>query len=451
MPTALERLTAKAVFDPLAWLRRYAPRSVPARYAPYHRKLVEMPEPGHAQLRAVYRGAAKTTVIRGLVVHGAIRRKARGILLVVATYGKAKEHRQALARLARLAGVSVSTDAEQNLVVIGDVPIWTHTPGGAVRGINWINPATGETIRPNWLIVDDLETRDSARSATQTQEREDWLFSDAMATDESAHPMSTVLLGTPITPNSIVARAMRREPPYEVWDEPLIVPYEDADGNPAWPGQHDPTRRQRTPAITMATEYDMNPLPPGTLLFPEEATAWRDVPAGPFPAVLAVDPAGDGPDATAAALVSLTERGLHVVDAIVFDGQMFDAPAAVVTMCERARGLGWEIAAGLVEAVGVAKYVTRELQRELWFTVTSETPRGGKIDRMLPLTVWHAAGAVSMAPHLKGTRFDLEVHSITQAGQTVTGHDDAPDVLAWACAPLTNGWRTEPPVMHVAV
>ena len=33
---------------------------------------------------------------------------------------------------------------------------------------NWTNPDTGEVIRPDLAIIDDLETRETARSKTQT-------------------------------------------------------------------------------------------------------------------------------------------------------------------------------------------------------------------------------------------------------------------------------------------
>lgn len=455
MPTDL--LDAKAVKSPLWWLRRHVPASVPSQYAPYHRQLVELPEPGESQLRAVFRGAAKTTVVRGMLAHHAGHRRVRGILLIAATFRDCKNHRQALERSAKLAGYPCHSDSDLEMVVINRVPIWTRSPGGAVRGINWTDPYTGDVIRPDLCVIDDLETRASASSAKgdtkkwdkqgQTEKLQTWLFSDALATGDPGHPMRTIMLGTPITPVSLVAKAMRKEPPFDKWLEPLIVPYE-VDGEPTWPDNYDPTLRARMPEITMATEYDMQPLPPGTLLFPPERTQWVDLPANPrWPVVIGVDPAGDGDDATAAVAVARVPRGLHVVDVLHWSGSMDEAPAECGAFVRRVSGHGWNIQGVTVEAnKGAWRFFARDLANDLGGqpAVQTEPPVGSKVERALPLTVWHKAHAVSAAASLASGPFDVEFHSFTQSGVTVTGHDDLVDALVWAAAPLTNGWQHQP-------
>mgnify|MGYP006879619296 CR=1 FL=1 len=344
MATALQRLTALAVKSALWWLKRYTPAAVPTKYAPYHRLLVELPEPGHAQMRTVFRGAAKTTVTRGTVLHAAIHPhvQVKGILLIRATYGDAKGDRKALVRMAQLAGHQAFEDGDEKMVVIGDVPIWTRTPGGAVRGIHWVNPATGETVRPDLCIIDDLETRASARSATQTKNIREWLFSDVLQSGGQQHPLRTIMLGTPITPNCLIAQAMRASEPFDKWDTPLIVPILNADGTPAWPDNYDAGIRDRVPDITWATEYMLDPLPPGTLLFPPQRTVWNTMPASKVhEVIIAVDPAGDGEDATVAVAMCMTPRGLHIIDCLHHTGTMENAPGEVARFVRGLQAEGW--------------------------------------------------------------------------------------------------------------
>lgn len=66
-------------------------------------------------------------------------------------------------------------DAESSGAVIHVVGL-----GGAVRGLNHVDPA-GETVRPDLLLIDDPQDRESARSAIQTSVRLDTLNGDLLA------------------------------------------------------------------------------------------------------------------------------------------------------------------------------------------------------------------------------------------------------------------------------
>lgn len=445
----LQRLTARAVLSPLWFLKRWTPAAVPAEYAEYHKLLVELPEPGHAQMRTVFRGAAKTTVVRGLVLHAALHAHVpvRGILLIRATYGDAAQDRKALVRNAQLAGQQAVEDGVSNMVVIGDVPVWTRTPGGAVRGIHWVNPKTGEVVRPDLCVVDDLETRSSARSQTQTNNIREWLFSDVLQAGGQGNPLRTIMLGTPITPNCLISQAMRGAPPFDTWDTPLVVPIVDDTGSPSWPDNFDPTTRTRVPDITWATEYMLDPLPPGTLLFNRAETRWDALPATrKWELVLATDPAGDGEDATAVVAMCMTPRGLHIVDCLHHTGSSENAPDEIARFVRKLQTEGWHIRGLTFEGVGAWVFMRREVARKVApVPVTGETPTVSKLERLLPLTVWHRAGALSADPRLQGSPWDIEFHSFQHDGQTVTGHDDCSDATAWAAAPLTRGWKLNPP------
>ena len=62
---------------------------------------------------------------------------------------------------------------------------------------------------------------------------------------------------------------MRQEPPFDRWDEPLIVPITSEERVlPNWPEVFDPELELRVPALTWATEYKLETVPAGTLYFP---------------------------------------------------------------------------------------------------------------------------------------------------------------------------------------
>lgn len=456
MPSPSEVLAAQARLHPLQWLKHRTPDAVPSPYAKYHHQLAELPKPGTAQLRCVFRGAAKTTITSGMVVHAAIYRRARGILVVCATFRDCKSARQRITRLAQRAGYPVHNDAEQELTVINGVPIWFRSPGGAVRGINWTAP-DGEIIRPNFCVIDDLETRETARSLEQTTKNETWLFSDALATAGPEHPMAVIMLGTPITPSCLVAKAMRREPPFDVWEPPVIVPIVDADGKPAWPATFREDTLRLVPPITKATEYDLNPLPEGTLLFPSRLTAWRNTPTNSN-MVIAVDPAGGAketkasrnrdPDNTGIVAMCLTPRGLHIADAVCYKGSRVGMPDKVLEVRNRMVAAGHRVFQVAVEAVGGWEFAADTIADRVDPTFTTcEKPIESKIERALRLTLWHSAGAVTASPHLQGSDWDVEFHSWTQEGQTVTGHDDMGDATVWGGAILTDVWQRPIPTV----
>ena len=447
--TRLEVLTARAVKSALWWLKRYTPAAVPTKYAPYHQQLIELPEPGHSRLVCLFRGAAKTTVLRGVVIHSAIHDHVpvQGILLIRATYGDAKADRKALVRWAQMAGHVAAEYGDEHMLVINNTPIWTRTPGSAVRGIQWVNPDTGQVVRPNLAVVDDLETRASARSKTQTDNIQTWLFSDVMQTAGQGDPMRTLLVGTPITPTCLVAQAMRGTAPFDTWDTPLIVPIVDADGNPAWPDNYDAGIRARVPDITWATEYMLDPLPPGTLLFPPSRTVWNSLPASKVhEVVVSIDPAGDGDDATAAVAMCMTPRGLHIVNVLHHTGSSLNAPEEIGRFVRELQEEGWLVIGLTFEGVGGWVHMKREVQKAVApLRVASDTPTMSKVERAKPLTVWHRAGALSVDARLKGSEWDVEFHSFDVDGLTVTGHDDCTDATAWAAQQRTGNWRANPP------
>jgi len=446
-------LRARAVADPLAFAK-LSPNTVPLPFARFHRDLVAWPDtPGTMQARIVFRGAAKTTLTRMLVLWAIITRRTAGVLWIRATSPDADADRQALERLAAMFGLECEVRAREQLVIVAGVPVWTKSPRNTVRGVTYTR-VDGTVIRPTHVIVDDVETEESARSKTQTAQLERFLFSAAFETGTGGRPVSVIMLGTPLSPTALISKAIRREPPFDTWTDPLVVPVVDADGRPAWPDNYDPTRRDRVPAITWATEQLLETVPANTLYFPPDRTVWRPTPPARTVTV-GVDPAGDGEDATGMAAVcrlpadDLSPLGsLHTVAARAWNGRAADAPTEVAAFCRHVAELGHRVGLVFVEANnGPWSFMVDEIAAKVApIDVQFEAPVLSKAERALPFTLWQQLGQWSFDPALRGTEADTETHTFTVDQLTVSGHDDVFDAIMWAAGVETEGATVRPTV-----
>ncbi len=415
--------------------------------APFHEQLVGWLPEGERQIRAVFRGAAKSTLTLGLILWACQTRRTSAVVWVRSIGADAEADREALERLARLAGISVRMYARRQLALIDGVPVFFRAPGGAVRGLKHVTP-DGRVLRPDTAVIDDLETDESARSAMQTERLARWLSADLLGTQGHETPLRVIMLGTPIGPTSLIAKGMRRESPFDTarWRPPLVVPYVDADGVPAWPELYDPELAENMTEDSWANEYLLEPLPPGSLLFPPGRTRWQpSVPAGSV--AIGVDPAVGGRDATGIVTAAMRPDGLVFTAAEAWHGHPEGAIDRIVAQVEAANADGHRVDVINVEAVGAFEYFAAEVARTIpQVPVRWEKPVRDKVTRAVPLTRWQRVGAMSMLDRLRGGPLDVELHSWQRDGQTITGHDDTADAAVWAGGVLTGGYSAEPPL-----
>lgn len=76
---------------------------------------------------------------------------------------------------------------------------------GAVRGLSYASP-DGGVIRPDLVLLDDVQTRESAKSPTQTTERESIITDDVLGLAGPTTEIAAVMLCTPIYPNDLSER-----------------------------------------------------------------------------------------------------------------------------------------------------------------------------------------------------------------------------------------------------
>jgi hypothetical protein len=81
---------------------------------------------------------------------------------------------------------------------------------GALKGLNALT-ADGTPIRPDLVILDDCQTRESAKSPTQTNDRERIVCDDVLGLAGPRTKMAAVFLCTPIYPGDLTERFIDRD------------------------------------------------------------------------------------------------------------------------------------------------------------------------------------------------------------------------------------------------
>lgn len=81
---------------------------------------------------------------------------------------------------------------------------------GAIRGLNILGP-DGEPIRPDMVILNDVQTRESAKSPTQTADREAIVSDDVLRLAGPTTTIAAVMLGTVIYRNDLTDRFLDKD------------------------------------------------------------------------------------------------------------------------------------------------------------------------------------------------------------------------------------------------
>lgn len=113
---------------------------------------------------------------------------------------------------------------------------------GAFKGLN-ITTASGELIRPDMVILDDCQTRESAKSVVQTDDRERIIIDDVMGLAGPETEIASVFLCTPIYVNDLSERFVDRERHPE-WQGSRTKMIEQFPTNMAWWDKYAEVRKQ---------------------------------------------------------------------------------------------------------------------------------------------------------------------------------------------------------------
>lgn len=227
-----------------AFCRTYFPARFPLPFSAAHRQAIERMETctkeGDRFALAMMRGGGKTTIAECAVLHAIMYGLRRFVVLL-----------QATERLAARSLKKIQRELESNELLAEDFPEvcfpvralerivnrargqtldgeptrieWTadgialptvasapssgaivYVAGltGAVRGLSVAGPV-GEILRPDMVVIDDAQTRDSAKSATQTGDRLAIILDDVLGLAGPTVDIAAMNLCTPIYPGDL--------------------------------------------------------------------------------------------------------------------------------------------------------------------------------------------------------------------------------------------------------
>jgi hypothetical protein len=236
-----------------SFARDYFPRRFYLPFSDDHRRVIDRLErctnDGGQFCCAMWRGGGKTSLAEVAVIRAVLYGLRRFVLLVNATealagralkrlmaeletndrlhedFQEATLAVRALERITRrIQGQVWDDDTPTRIEWTADgitLPTW---PGsacsgavvrvagltGALRGLMVLSP-DGEPVRPDLVVLDDVQTRDSAKSPTQTADREAIVSDDVLMMAGPTTAMAAVNLCTVIYPNDLSDRFLDSE------------------------------------------------------------------------------------------------------------------------------------------------------------------------------------------------------------------------------------------------
>lgn len=264
-----------------AWAMKYLPNWFPLPCSPAHRDaaalLQSCTDSGGLGCLAMPRGFGKTSWTLAAVLRALLSGRRKFVVLICATdglaekalrkikreleandlldqdYAEATQPVRALERITRRAmgqvlngkntriewntgGLTLPTSYRRGKATPSSGGI-VHAVGitGAIRGLSVSGP-NGEILRPDCVILDDVQTRESAKSPTQSTDRESIITDDVLGLAGPTVRIAAAMLATPIYENDLAERFLdpQRHPEWrgrrskmlaamptakELWDE----------------------------------------------------------------------------------------------------------------------------------------------------------------------------------------------------------------------------------------
>lgn len=458
-----------ALTKPAAWCTEYLPNAFPLPFGAHHQWLLEVLGPAPRGLRAfggAPRGSGKTSVA---LFANPIRVMAIGshrYLVILAV-----EQDQANSRLDMIA-----KELEKNARLVSDYPnlriirsvegelelaggiIRARGAGTSVRGLIE-HTDSGELIRPDLFMFDDLETPEQARSKLRTDRLEEWLMADIsnLGGPGEVPSLDIVGIGTTLEADALASRALKRTGRFAGWTVASFpAEYRDPVTNvrvAAWPEGQPLSRLDKllTPgsetfigAYTYSKEFLLDPMDREDATIKKAYLRYRKPPEGLGYRSLGIDPASSTQDQRRGDYSALVEVGIDP-EGYVYVTRTWRGWVSKRELFNKAEDwtthhyLGQRVLDGTIayEAVAGFKWGVDEM-RERGLSFRAVNPGGSdKLERLQRIALMYQAGVIYHAPELEGSDFEAELLSFPGA------HDDFVDALVYAVLHCTNAGRRQ--------
>jgi hypothetical protein len=173
---------------------------------------------------------------------------------------------------------------------------WTMGDFTTTQGVSFLAVGAGqsprgsrnEEVRPDKVIISDIDTDEDVRNPDIIQKRWNWFEKAVFPTRSVSKEFQVIWLGNLLAKDCCIARSMEKA------DKVDIVNLEDKDGNSTWPEKNKPEHiariKSKISTAAYQAEYMNNPLSEGDVF--KEMTWGKVPPRNRFPFLIAYgDPA----------------------------------------------------------------------------------------------------------------------------------------------------------------
>lgn len=244
------------------WIRKYLPERVGLEWGEMHLETIarmqQACDEGVQVVVALPRGSGKTTIAEAAVLWAVLTGRRRYAVIVAATHGLAEARIGSILRELETPGALADAypeachaiialerihhrargqllDGQATLIELTKQRLVLPTVGrsrcsgsviqaasldGAIRGLAHRAP-DGSMIRPDLVLIDDPQTRESAHSATQSENREQIINQDIMGLAGPTVRMASIALVTPICVGDLAERMLDKGR-YPTWERVRI-------------------------------------------------------------------------------------------------------------------------------------------------------------------------------------------------------------------------------------
>lgn len=249
-----------------AWKLYYFPKYCYAPPAKFHVKAArrEINNPEWYETRAWARELAKDAVEMMVSIYQALTRRKKNFIFISNSFDKA-------ATLLEPYRINLT----YNERIINDYGIqqnpgsWAWGDFTTTQGVSFLavgadqspRGSRNEEVRPDKIIISDIDTDEDVRNPDIINKRWQWFEKAVFPTRAVSKDFQVIFLGNIIAPDSCITRAMKMS------DHVDLVNLEDADGNSTWPEKNSPENIARIKSkISTAAyqgEYMNNPIAEG--------------------------------------------------------------------------------------------------------------------------------------------------------------------------------------------
>ncbi|OJV19874.1 MAG: hypothetical protein BGO30_07295 [Bacteroidetes bacterium 41-46] len=261
------------------WKVYYFPRYCSAPAAPFHKKASKraLANPELYETRAWSRELAKDVVCMMETIYQALTGIKKNILFISNSLDKASE----LLEPYRI-------ELTKNERIINDYGIqqmpgsWAYGDFTTTQGVSFLavgadqspRGSRSENVRPDKVIVSDIDTDEDVRNPEIIKKRWEWFEKAVYPTRAVDKPFQVMFLGNLIAKDSCIARSMAMA------DYVDVVNLEDKNGNSSWPekntAEHIARIKSKVSAAAYQAEYMNNPLTEGSIF---KQVNWGKIPA----------------------------------------------------------------------------------------------------------------------------------------------------------------------------